>query len=182
MTVALERITRDQLLALGAGTAPSDLFDTPVRSNPHGVLVGEDIPHANRVADVQANPSNIVWYYRLIVVESRIVGSTSFHAAPDSDGMLEIGLGIAEPERGHGFATEAVTQMWDWAVQQSGVSTLRYTVSPDNAPSQAIIAKFPAVHMGVQIDDEDGPEDIYEVSAQGWRDFRRGARPGPKQP
>lgn len=181
MTLRLDLITVEQLLAVGAGNAPRDLLDDATRTNPYQVLVEENLPHANRVADVIANPNNIVWYYRLIVVDDRIVGSASFHAPPDASGMVEIGLGIAEPERGRGYATQAVTLMWDWAMTRPEVATLRYTVSPTNAPSQAIIAKFPAVHIGVQIDDEDGPEDIFEVSAAAWRDFRRGARPDPER-
>ena len=47
--------------------------------------------------------------------------------------------------------------------------TLRYTVSPDNAPSQAIIRKFGFEHVGQQLDEVDGPEDIYELSAEEYR-------------
>jgi RimJ/RimL family protein N-acetyltransferase len=91
--------------------------------------------------------------------------------------MVEIGFGIASNERGNGYATEALRAMWDWASEQEGVRTLRYTVSPDNAASQAVIAKFPARHMGVQIDDEDGPEDIFEIDVAQYLTIRekRGA-------
>jgi hypothetical protein len=48
-------------------------------------------------------------------------------------------------------------------------------VAPDNLPSQAIIAKFGGESRGQQIDDEDGPEDIYEITAEDFalRDIRR---------
>jgi RimJ/RimL family protein N-acetyltransferase len=48
------------------------------------------------------------------------------------------------------------------------VKTLRYTVSPDNLASIAVINYFGFEYKGQQIDEEDGPENIYEMSA---RDF-----------
>jgi RimJ/RimL family protein N-acetyltransferase len=167
-------IRRDELLALADASAPPDLFAQRNVNNPYGVLTDERIPHAARIADVQAHPENIKWYYRLIVIRETkcIVGSISFHAPPDQEGMVEIGFGIASNERGNGYATEALRAMWDWASEQEGVRTLRYTVSPDNAASQAVIAKFPARHMGVQIDDEDGPEDIFEIDVAQYLTIR----------
>ena len=169
--IDLQLLTPTELFALD--NADDSLFERRQLKNPYGILTSENLPRANRVADVQANPANMRWYYRLIVVRdsATIVGSISFHGAPDEHGMVEIGLGIAPAEQGNGYATEALIGMWDWASQQSEVHTLRYTVSPDNAPSQAIIAKFPATHMGIQIDDEDGPEDIYELSVSSFREW-----------
>ncbi len=101
--------------------------------------------------------------------EAIVIGSAGFHARPDDDGMIEIGLGIVPEERGRGYAQELLRGMWAWVVTQPGVRTLRYTVSPDNAPSQAIIRRFGFEHHGQQIDEVDGPEDIYELSADEYR-------------
>jgi RimJ/RimL family protein N-acetyltransferase len=171
----LHLLTPAELFALD--DADDSLFERRGLRNPHGILTSENLPRANRVADVQQNPGNMRWYYRLIVVrETRtIVGSISFHGAPDANGMVEIGLGIAPEQQGRGYATEALIGMWDWAALQPDVKTLRYTVSPDNVASQKIIAKFPAPHMGVQIDDEDGPEDIYEIPIDAYRAWRASA-------
>ena len=49
-------------------------------------------------------------------------------------------------------------------VTQPGVKILRYTVSASNLPSMAIISKFGFSHVGQQIDEEDGPEEIFEMS------------------
>lgn len=176
MTFRLVPISAEELFALGEPHIDADLFDARGLRNPYGVLTRETIPHSRRIDDVRANPDNIRWYYRLVVEDDLIVGSVSFHGPPDGEGMVEIGLGVAEPERGKGYATAAVTHMWDWAADCDDVRVLRYTVSPGNAPSQAIIAKFPATHRGIQIDDEDGPEDIYEIEARIWQEFRRGGR------
>ncbi|MEY4275626.1 MAG: hypothetical protein RIS26_89 [Actinomycetota bacterium] len=140
--------------------------------NPHGVYSGENLPRTNRLADVQADPDRIRWYYRIIVDRSRnlAVGSVSFHASPDERGMVEIGIGIAPQEQGKGFAQEALRAMWDWVIDEPGVRFLRYTVSPTNLPSMAIIEKFGFPLIGEQIDEEDGLELIYEISVDDYRE------------
>lgn len=141
--------------------------------NPHGVFTEEELPRTNRLADVQANPENIRWYYRIIVDRSRniAVGSVSFHAAPDENGMVEIGIGIAPEEQGNGFATEALGAMWNWVIHEPAVKLLRYTVSPENAPSMAIIKKFEFPQVGEQIDEEDGLELIFETPVANFREL-----------
>jgi RimJ/RimL family protein N-acetyltransferase len=101
----------------------------------------------------------------IVLTRSReIIGSTSFHGAPDADGMMEIGLGIEEQYRGQGYAKEALAGMWRWVSAFPEVKTLRYTVSPDNLPSIAVINYFGFEFMGQQMDEIDGPENIYEMS------------------
>ena len=59
--------------------------------------------------------------------------------------------------------------MWSWVVEQKDVYVLRYTVDPNNEASVAVITKFGFSNVGTQIDPEDGPEDIYEMSAEDFR-------------
>jgi RimJ/RimL family protein N-acetyltransferase len=136
-------------------------------SNPQRNLIEDSGPLAWRVPQVKADPTLNKWFVRFIVLkESReIIGSTSFHGAPDSEGMIEIGLGIEPAFQGQGFAKEALLSMWGWAVSFPEVRTLRYTVSPDNLPSIAVIKYFGFDFKGQQMDDVDGAEDIYEMSA-----------------
>ncbi len=136
-------------------------------SNPQRNLIEDSGPLAWRVPQVKVDPKLNKWFVRFIVLkESReIIGSTSFHGAPDSEGMIEIGLGIEPAFQGQGFAKEALLSMWRWAVSFPEVRTLRYTVSPDNLPSIAVIKYFGFNFKGQQMDDIDGPEDIYEISA-----------------
>jgi RimJ/RimL family protein N-acetyltransferase len=147
-----------------------EVFSDRSFDNPHQVLSGEDLPRANRVADVREKPENIRWYFRMIVDRERNigVGSISFHGGPDERGMVEIGLGIAESEQGKGYATEALRGIWDWAAKLPEVKFLRYTVSPENLPSIAIITKFGVPLVGEQIDEEDGLELIYEISVEDY--------------
>lgn len=134
-------------------------------SNPHKNLVIDPGPLGWRVPQVKADPTTNKWFVRFIVLKENreVIGSVSFHGIPDENGMMEIGLGIEEVFRGNGFAKEALLGMWRWVCTQPGVKTLRYTVSPTNIPSVAIINSFGFNHIGQQMDEIDGPEDIYEM-------------------
>lgn len=134
-------------------------------SNPHKNLVINPGPLGWRVPQVKADPTTNKWFVRFIVLKENreVIGSISFHGVPDENGMMEIGLGIEEAFRGHGYAKEALLGMWRWVCAQPSVKTLRYTVSPTNIPSVAIIKGFGFNHMGQQMDEIDGPEDIYEM-------------------
>jgi RimJ/RimL family protein N-acetyltransferase len=140
-------------------------------TNPLGHLVDDPGPLPYRIPRVEEDPDAAPFLLRLVVLRDRaiVIGSAGFHARPDDDGMIEIGLGIAPEERGHGYAKETLRGMWAWAVALPEVRTLRYTVSPDNAPSQAIIRTFGFDHVGQQLDEIDGPEDIYELPAEEYR-------------
>ena len=140
-------------------------------ANPLGHLVDDPGPLPFRIPKVAVDPGAAPYLLRLTVLREKgiVIGSAGFHARPDDAGMIEIGLGIAPAERGHGYAKETLRGMWAWVVAKPEVITLRYTVSPDNAASQAIIRTFGFEHRGQQLDEVDGPEDIYELSAQEYR-------------
>lgn len=136
-------------------------------TNPYKVLVSSSGPLAWRVPQVKADPSCNKWFVRFIVLKEskEIIGSTSFHGVPDENGMMEIGIEIEEAFRNQGYAREALLGMWSWVSDQPEVKTLRYTVSPDNLPSIAVINYFGFEYKGQQMDEIDGPENIYEMSA-----------------
>lgn len=140
-------------------------------ANPHRHLVDDPGPLPFRLPRIAADPAAAPYLLRMAVLreERAIIGSAGFHLLPDSAGMIEIGLGVEEPFRGQGLAQEMLHGMWRWVIDQPGVTTLRYTVARDNAPSQAIIRAIGGEHMGVQVDEIDGPEDIFEVSAGDYR-------------
>jgi RimJ/RimL family protein N-acetyltransferase len=137
-------------------------------TNPHRVLLDSSGPLAWRVPQVKVDPSVNRWFVRYIVLKEsqEVIGSTSFHGVPDADGMMEIGLGIEEAFRNQGYAREALAGMWKWVCAYPEVKTLRYTVSPDNLASIAVINYFGFEYKGQQIDEEDGPENIYEMSTK----------------
>ena len=146
-------------------------YDGKPFTNPYRVLIDDKGPLAWRVPQVKLDPSLNIWFIRWIVLKStsEIVGSISFHAKPNEIGMIEIGLGISPNFQNNGYGSEALKGMWLWVIDQPGVSILRYTVSATNKASVVIINKFGFIHVGQQIDEEDGPEEIYEMSASEFR-------------
>lgn len=174
----LHHIPADGLISLFE--EKSDLLAIAGRgfTNPYKNLVTESGPLRWRVPQVKADPSTNKWFVRFIVLREsgEVIGSTSFHGVPDEAGMMEIGIGIEERFWNNGYAKEALRGMWNWVCLEPGVQTLRYTVSPTNIASVKIIEGYGFDHKGQQIDDEDGPEDIYEMSAvdflSKWGDSR----------
>ena len=134
-------------------------------TNPYLVLIEGPSPVRWRAPQVAETRELNRWFIRWIVLRetNEVIGSISFHAPPNSDGMIEVGLGIVEKFRRQGFARESLVAMWTWAAEQSEVKTLRYTVSPANRASVGLVESFGFNKVGQQIDEEDGPEDIYEL-------------------
>ncbi|MFM6841759.1 MAG: GNAT family N-acetyltransferase [Candidatus Planktophila sp.] len=165
--LVLHHIPADGLISLMDDK--SDLLAIAGRdiSNPYRVLIDDEGPLPWRVPQVKEDPEKNKWFLRFITLAhtKEIIGSTSFHGAPDADGMIEIGIGLDERFWGKGYAKEALKGMWLWVCNQPGVTTLRYTVSPSNIASVKIIEGFGFAHIGQQMDEVDGPEDIYEMSA-----------------
>jgi len=123
-----------------------------------------------RIADLSVDPEAQPWLGRAIVlVDSdgarRIIGSCGFHAPPGPDGRVEVGYRVEPPYRRLGVATEVVHALFDWAHAQ-GVERFRASVSPGNTASLAIITRLGFHQVGVQMDDIDGEELVFELD--GW--------------
>lgn len=164
----LHLISVEDLLLLDSDPLSTKLFADKPFTNPFQVLQVGPSPVRFRAPQVRENPDLNIWFIRWIVEKSsnQVVGSISFHSPPDSEGRIEVGLGIAENKQNLGYAKEALVAMWSWALEMPGVNIFRYTVSPQNAPSISVIKFFDFDHIGQQIDQEDGPEDIYEMDCK----------------
>lgn len=160
-------VTVEQLLERAASEGPVPLGF----ADPADVLHPDRAPLSYRVPQVLADPASNPWLIRLAVLREtgEIVGYGNFHAPPDAEGMVEIGYEIVESHRGRGYATEVARTMWSYAASHPAVRTLRATVGPDNAASIAIIERAGLVHVGEQMDTEDGLELIYEIDAAEYR-------------
>lgn len=124
-----------------------------------------------RIADLEVDSLAQPWLGRAIVLiepdgTRRIVGSAGFHSPPDADGRVEIGYRVEPDYRRQGVATEVVRALFDWASREHGVQKFRASVSPDNSASLAIVGRLGFRQTGVQIDDIDGEELVFELD--GW--------------
>ena len=163
----LHHISAPDLITLFEERDDSSAISGRGFTNPLRVLIDFQGPLAWRVPQVKADPACNKWFVRWIVSKEKqeVIGSTSFHGAPDSAGMVEIGLGIESEYQKQGFAKEALLGMWRWALAFPEVQTFRYTVSPNSAESIAVINYFGFDFKGQQMDEIDGAENIYEMSA-----------------
>jgi len=169
----LVSMSMDFMRALVAG-------DLPEAEAEIGAIVPEDFPDTLdnflqfRIADLSADPTAQPWLGRAVVLTEadgtrRIIGSVGFHSPPEPDGRVEIGYRVEPPYRRQGVATEVARAMFDWAHEQ-GVDRFRAAVQPGNVGSLAIIDGFGFRQVGVQIDDIDGEELIFELD--GWSSTR----------
>lgn len=124
---------------------------------------------AMRIGQVEADPASLAWLARAQVMADpasgrrRMVGSVGFHGPPAAEPpWVEIGYHVEPGFRRRGLATEAVRGMLDWAAGQ-GVHRFRASVAPANAASLATIAHFGFEQVGVQWDEVDGEEQVFET-------------------
>jgi RimJ/RimL family protein N-acetyltransferase len=164
----LHHISADRLIDLYEKRDDTFALSGEPFTNPLRNLIDFQGPLAWRVPQVKADPSTNKWFVRWIVIKENreVIGSTSFHGAPDAQGMMEIGLGIETQYQNQGYAKEALLGMWRWVLTFPEVKTLRYTVSPENLPSIAVIKYLGFDFKVQQIDEEDGPEDIFEMDCE----------------
>lgn len=78
----------------------------------------------------------------LIVHGDDVVGDCGWRAAPDSAGQVEIGYGLARPQRGRGWGSAAVAALCSWSADQDGVRSLRAETHADNRPSQRLLRRL----------------------------------------
>jgi len=142
-----------------------------------GAVVPEGLPDQLdnflqfRIVDLEVDPSAQPWLGRAIILTEpdgtrRIVGSAGFHEPPNAEGRVEVGYRIEPGHRRQGVATEVVRALFDWAAREHGVQRFRASISPGNVASLAIVQKFGFHQVGVQIDDIDGEELVFELD--GW--------------
>jgi ribosomal-protein-alanine N-acetyltransferase len=127
-------------------------------------------------SQLDADPLYQPWSIRAIILlaDKVMIGLIRFHSRPDPDDLrafardaVEFGYGIFPEYRRRGYAAEASDAAMDWAQSTFGIRRFVASVSPNNKPSLALITRFGFVRVGQQVDDVDGPEDIYlrEVAA-----------------
>jgi len=120
-----------------------------------------------RIPALEADPASQPWLGRSIVATGPdgrrdVIGTVGFHAPPDETGRVEIGYRVVAAFRRQGVATECVSALLGWAESQ-GVHRFRASVAPDNAASLAIVRSFGFQQVGVQVDEIDGEELVFEL-------------------
>ena len=72
-------------------------------------------------------------------IDNVLIGMCGFTAPPDSDGVAEIGYGIAPGYQGNGYATEVANALIDFASRDKSVRLLRaHTLAQTNASTRVL--------------------------------------------
>jgi RimJ/RimL family protein N-acetyltransferase len=119
-----------------------------------------------RLGMVRADPDALPWLTRLMVLREgwEAVGSIGFHEPPQAGrDWVEVGYTVFPEHRRRGFAEEAVRGLFDWAFRDRGVHRFRASVGPLNEPSLNLVRKLGFEQTGVQIDEVDGEELVFEM-------------------
>lgn len=139
--------------------------------NPFRVLIDFQGLIAARIPQIRKDPSVNKWFVRWVVLRStqEIIGATSFHGAPDENGVIEIGLEVESAFQRQGYGKEILQGMWGWVVTEPEVKILRYSVKENNVASIALINSFGFKLMGEQVDENNEVAKVYEMSADEYR-------------
>lgn len=168
-TIRIVQLDQATLEALAEGDLDRARATSPAPLSPW--LAGEECVAIwrRRALQVAETPSDAPWVTGVVVDEETgtPMGRAGFHAAPDPEGMVEVGYGVDPAYRRRGVARAVLEEMIRRAREHPDVRVLRATVSPDNAPSLGLVAQYPFVEVGEQWDEEDGPETIYELDVSG---------------
>ena len=167
----LHHIEADDLIYLFEKRDDSKVLAGKSFGNPYRVLIDFQGLLAPRIPQLNSDPSLNKWFVRWVVLRStqEIIGSTSFHGAPDENGVIEIGLEVESAFQRQGYGKEIVHGMWGWVVTEPDVKILRYVVRPANIASIALINSFGFNLIGEQIVEDNEVANVYEMSADEYR-------------
>ena len=120
-----------------------------------------------RIPALEADPASRPWLGRAIVLthpdgRREVIGTIGFHAPPDATGRVEIGYRVETAFRRRGIASECIRALLAWA-QSQGIHRFRASVAPGNVASLAIIRSLGFRQVGVQVDEIDGEELVFDL-------------------
>jgi RimJ/RimL family protein N-acetyltransferase len=134
-------------------------FAEPVAPPPY---MAESLPVVG--TRLRKTPADAPWWNWLVVSheDGMAVGSVAFGGKPDAAGAVLIGYAMYPGQEGHGYATEAVRAMVEWAFAQPDVTTVRALAPVWNTPAVHVAEKVGMRPVASDEDDEVGEVLVYE--------------------
>jgi RimJ/RimL family protein N-acetyltransferase len=80
--------------------------------------------------------------------DGAVIGAAGFVGPPDDTGAVRVGYGLAESARGHGYATEALRGLLDWARGQDGLTCVLADTTRTNVASQRVMERAGMSRIG----------------------------------
>jgi RimJ/RimL family protein N-acetyltransferase len=135
-------------------------FPRPVAPPPY---MAESLPVVRE--RLRKSPGEAPWWNWLVVRQDdrEAVGSVAFGGTPDPAGAVLIGYAMYPGHEGHGYATEAVRAMMEWAFAQPGVRVVRALAPVWNTPAVHVAEKVGMRPVASDEDDEVGEVLVYET-------------------
>jgi len=113
--------------------------------------------HEFFVARLREDPGAIgYWVWLATLADGTEVAAGGFGGRPGRTERLTVGYHVSEAHRGEGYATELLNLLTEWALAQPGVSLVRATIKPENAPSLRVAEKAGFERAGRTRTKEDG--------------------------
>ncbi len=121
-----------------------------------------------RLRQRREDPSAGPWVVRAARLRAtgEVVGHAGFHGPPDADGVVEVAYTVVPERRGQGLAGALLAALLERAAAEPRVRVVRASVSPGNEPSLRTLRRAGFVHVGEQVDEEDGLELVLERPAR----------------
>ena len=101
-----------------------------------------------------------IWNMELKDESGIIVGDFCFKGLSD-DGVIEIGYGLKEEYRHHGYMTEVVKVITEWALSQDGVKQVEAETDAENIASQKVLLQSGFISNGKM--GEEGPRFVVSL-------------------
>jgi len=126
--------------------------------------LADDFHLKTQLDRMTSRPAGRGWCARLMIrqEDGAVIGNCGFHGPPEDVGRAEIGYTVLPSYRRQGYAVEAAQGLVDWA-RSEGETVVFASVSPGNAASLAVVEKLGFRQTGVQVDDIDGEEWVFEL-------------------
>lgn len=115
----------------------------------------------------------IYCYYVWAKQTGQCIGRVYLHSKPELHGEVEIGYGMLEDHRRHGYTTEAARAVVRFAFERAGLDFLVAIVKPTNIASLRVIENLGFTRHGTRtVPDENGEScmfDYFRLSRRDWR-------------
>ena len=120
----------------------------------------------SRVQSSQDSDPWIHGFKMILRLDGTEVGQCGFVGPPDANGIVEIAYGVDEKFRGHGYATEAVRGLSEYAGADPRVRVICAHTLPTENASTRILTKCGFSRAGESVDHEVGIVWRWEKSVQ----------------
>ena len=118
------------------------------------------LAYTEMLSGCQKHPEQRIWYaiWLIELADGTLVGTMCFKGL-NQDGIVEVGYGVEAAYEGNGYATEAVSAIAQWALEQKGVKQIEAETDPENIAAQTVLTKAGFVKYGVI--GEEGPRYVW---------------------